>query len=286
MTDNTRIVLVTGASRGAGKGIATALATPGSVIYVTGRTERDGDAPLPGSIHDTVREIERRGATGVALRCDHAVDAEVKDAIARIGDAHGRLDILVNNVTVIHDALIEPGGFWEKPLELQEIMNVGMRSHYVSSWHAAPWLIRSERGLLVNTSSFGGVCYMHGPAYGAGKAAVDKMAHDMAYDFKPHGVAAVSLWMGLMITERTSRVMEREPEKYAAFAETAETAEFPGIVIDALWKDPRRMERSGKIWVAAELASEYGLVDANGKQPPSHSAALGAPTQMSDAVII
>ena len=285
MADNARIVLVTGASRGAGKGIALALA-PGSVVYVTGRTERDGDAPLPGSIHDTASEIDRRGGSGVALRCDHAVDAEVAAAIQRIGEAHGRLDILVNNATAIHDRLIEPGGFWEKPLELQEIMNVGMRSHYVSSWHAAAWLIQSERGLLVNTSSFGGRCYMHGPAYGAGKAAVDKMAHDMAHDLRPHGVAAVSLWMGLMKTERTSRVFDSDPEKYAEFAETAETAEFSGLVIDALWRDPKRMERSGKIWVAAELAEEYGIVDTNGKRPPSHSAALGAPAQMSDAVII
>ncbi len=286
MADNSRIVLVTGASRGAGKGIALALSSPGTVVYVTGRTERDGDAPLPGSIHDTAREIDARGGRGVALRCDHADDADVAAAVARIGAEHGRLDILVNNVTFIHDRLIDEGPFWEKPLELQEILNVGMRSHYASSWHAAPWLIQSAGGLLVNTSSFGGCCYMHGPAYGAGKAANDKMAHDMAHDFKPYGVAAISLWMGLLKTERTSQVFEREPEKYSAFADAAETAEFPGLVIDALSKDPQRMERSGKIWVGAELATEYGIVDINGRQPPSHRDFLGSPPTLSDAVVI
>ena len=100
---------------------------------------------------------------------------------------------------------------------------------------------------------------MHGPAYGAGKAAVDKMAHDMAVDFRPHNVAVVSIWMGLLMTERTRRVFEAEPEKYAELAATTESPEFTGRVIDALARDPGLMDKSGKVWIGAELAQEYGV---------------------------
>ncbi len=146
-------------------------------------------------------------------------------------------------------------------------------------------MVRQNGGLIVHTSSFGGRCYLHGPAYGAGKAAVDKMANDMAVDLRPYNVAVVSLWMGLMTTERTMGVVAAEPEKYAAMLDTAETPEFTGRVIDALAADPELMQRSGKIWISAELAQEYGVQDANGKQPPSHAAFLGSPAQANPAVV-
>jgi NAD(P)-dependent dehydrogenase (short-subunit alcohol dehydrogenase family) len=160
-----------------------------------------------------------------------------------------------------------------------------MRSYYTASWHAAPLLLANGKGLVVNTSSFGGRIYMHGPAYGAGKAAVDKMAHDMAVDFRPHNVAALSIWMGLLLTERTRLVMEAEPEKYAQLAETSEHPQFTGRVIHALYKDPQLMDRSGKVWIGAELGVEYGIVDINGKQPPSHRAFFGETTTYGDAVV-
>ena len=134
----------------------------------------------------------------------------------------GRLDILVNNATCVPDGLVDPGPFWEKSLGLTDILDVGMRSHYTASYYAAPLLIKNGEGLIVITSSFGGRCYMHGPAYGAGKAAADKMAHDMAIDFKPHNVAVISLWMGLLLTERTQAVFEAEPEMYGDMAASAE----------------------------------------------------------------
>jgi NAD(P)-dependent dehydrogenase (short-subunit alcohol dehydrogenase family) len=126
---------------------------------------------------------------------------------------------------------------------------------------------------------------MHGPAYGAGKAAVDKMAHDLAYDFHPHHVAVVSIWMGLLLTERTRNVMAAEPEKYAALAATSENPEFTGRVIEALADDPDRMQRSGKVWIGAELAREYGVTDINGSQPPSHREFFGETTTFGDAVV-
>lgn len=280
-----RVVVVTGASRGAGKGIALALGATGATVYVTGRSQKTGDAPLPGTVYETAAEIDRRGGKGVAVVCDHADDTQVKALFEQIAREQGHIDILVNNALYVPPELVLPGPFWEKPLSLQEILNVGMRSSYVSSYYAAPLLLAAGAGLVVNTSSFGGRAYMHGPAYGAGKAAVDKMAHDMAVDFKPYNVAVISLWMGLLKTERTQQVFDANPELYAEMEATAETPEFSGRVIDALANDPALMERSGQVWVGAELGEEYGVLDINGKQPPSHRPMLGDTPTFSDAVI-
>lgn len=280
-----RVIVVTGASRGAGKGIALALAQPGTTIYVTGRSAREGDAPLPGTVYATAEAITKRGAKGVPVICDHGDDAQVKALFEQVREAHGRLDILVNNARFVPEGMTDPGPFWEKPLGLQAILDVGLRSSYVASYYAAPLLVANGEGLVVNTSSFGGRCYMHGPAYGAGKAGVDKMAHDMAVDFRPHNVCAVSIWMGLLLTERTQAVFAAEPEKYGAMADAAETPEFTGRVIDALARDPDCMQRSGQVWVGAELGAEYGVLDINGKAPPSHRAFLGDTPTFSDAVV-
>ena len=283
--DKDRVVVVTGASRGAGKGIAIALGATGATVYVTGRSQREGDAPLPGTVHATAEAVTAVGGRGIAVHCDHADDGQVRQLFEQVRDEQGRLDILVNNATSLHDALTDTGPFWEKPLELTDIWNVGMRSHYTATWYAAPLLLAAGGGLVVNTSSFGGRIYMHGPAYGAGKAAVDKMSHDMAVDFRPHNVAVVSIWMGLLMTERTRRVFEAEPDKYAELAATTESPEFTGRIIDALARDPALMEKSGKVWIGAELAVEYDVVDTDGSQPPSHRAFFGETTTFGDAVV-
>jgi NAD(P)-dependent dehydrogenase (short-subunit alcohol dehydrogenase family) len=275
---------VTGASRGAGKGIALALADTGATVYVTGRTRRDGDSPLPGSLAATVDAIAARGGVGIPLVCDHADDAQVAAAFAQVARDHGRLDVLVNNAFAIPDGITSRRPFWEKGLVQQVVLDVGLRSSYVSSYFAAPLLINGGK-LVVNTSSFGGTCYMHGPAYGAVKAGVDKMAHDMAEDFRPFGVAAVSLWMGMLRTERTEPLFTSTDHRYAHLTGHAESAEFPGRVIAALAAHPDRMAYSGRVLVAAELAVELGVTDIDGRQPPSHRAALGAPPQFSRAVV-
>lgn len=280
-----RVVVVTGASRGAGKGIALALGATGATVYVTGRSRQEGDAPLPGTVQATADAVTAAGGRGIAVYCDHADDRQTRALFEQVSREQGRLDILVNNATFIPDALTDTGPFWEKPLELIELLNVGLRSHYSASWFAAPLLLANGEGLVVNTSSFGGKIYMHGPAYGAGKAGADKMAHDMAVDFRPHGVAVVSLWLGLLATERTLRVFEAEPQKYAGMMDATESPEFCGRVIDALARDSSLMEKSGKVWVAAELAREYGLSDSNGRQPVSPRQMFGDPTVFGDAVV-
>ncbi|MCX2976660.1 SDR family NAD(P)-dependent oxidoreductase [Candidatus Marimicrobium litorale] len=280
-----RIAVVTGASRGAGKGIAIALGETGATVYVTGRTRNEGDATLPGTVQVTADAVTAAGGKGVPVLCDHADDEVVRELFERVDEEHGRLDILVNNATSLHDDLVTSGPFWDKPLALTELWNVGMRSHYVASWFAAPLLQANGEGLVVNTSSFGGRIYMHGPAYGAGKAAVDKMSHDMAVDFRPFNVAVVSVWMGLLLTERSLRVFEADPDKYADLMATAETPAFTGRIIDALALDPQRMDKSGQVWIGAELAQEYGITDMSGETPPSHRAFFGPPTTFGDAIV-
>ena len=279
------VAVVTGASRGAGKGIALALGAEGATVYVTGRSQKEGDAALPGTIHATAEGVTAAGGKGIAVGVDHSDDAQVKALFERVRKEQGKLDILVNNATVIHDQLIVPGPFWEKSLDLVNILDVGLRSGYVASYYAAPLLVANQRGLVVFTSSFGASCYMHGPGYGAQKVGVDKFAKDMAVDFKPFNVAAFSIWMGMLKTDRTRRVMDSEPEKYNGFWDIAESPEFTGHLISALYRDPKVMEKSGQVLVGAEAALDYGLKDIDGKQPPSHRPMLGGPTQAHPAIV-
>jgi len=280
-----RVILVTGASRGIGRGIAVALAAPGATVYLTGRTTGAGQSPLPGTIGETAAEIERRRGKAVAIACDHGDDAQVEAVFARIARDAGRLDLLVNNVTLIPDALVMPGPFWEKPLGMQALLDVGLRSHYVASWHAARMMAPNKSGLIVMISSPGARCYMHGPAYGAGKAAIDKMAADMAVDLRKQNVTALSLWAGMTMTERSQVAMRDHPGEYDTFAAHAASPEFVGRLLDVMMKDPKLPERTGKTYYAAELAIEYGVKDVDGRQPGSDRAMLGEPAQASTAAI-
>ncbi|WP_205873592.1 SDR family NAD(P)-dependent oxidoreductase [Mycobacterium camsae] len=261
-----RVAVVTGASRGAGRGIAAALAAKGWRVYATARSI--SEAP-PG---------------GVAVRVDHADDDAVAELFQRVGTAEGRLDLLVNNAAVVSDELVNPKPFWEKPLALADVLDVGLRSSYVASWYAAPLLVAGGRGLIAFTSSPGSVCYMHGAAYGAQKAGVDKMAADMAVDFRGTGVATASIWMGILLTEKLRGAFAGNPEALAKTAEHAETPEFTGILIDALFHDPALPELSGQTFIGAELAERYGITDEGGRRPPSHRH-LGVPREPSTVVI-
>lgn len=258
--------MVTGGSRGAGHGIAAALAAKGWRVYATGRSI--SEAP-PG---------------GVAVRVDHADDDAVAGLFERVRSAEGRLDLLVNNAAVISDELVSSKPFWEKPLALADVLDVGLRSSYVATWYAAPLLLASGRGLVAFTSSPGSACYMHGPAYGAQKAGIDKMAADMAVDFRGTGVATVSIWMGILLTEKLRGAFAGNPQALAKTAEHAETPEFTGYVIDALYNDPSLPELSGRTFIGAELAQRYDILDEGGRRPPSHRH-LGAPRDPSAVVI-
>ena len=272
----TPVAVVTGASRGAGRGIAHALGTAGWRVYLTGRSD---------GVDAAAREVTNAGGEGIAVQTDHADDASVAALFARVADENGQLNLLVNNAAAISDVLTNRAPFWEKPLDLADVLSVGLRSAYVASWYAAPLLLRADRGLIAFTSSPGSVCYMHGPAYGAQKAGVDKMAADMAVDFADSGVSTVSIWMGILLTERLRRSFGGNTEALAGFAEHAETPEFTGRLIDALYRDPELATLNGHTVIAAELAARYGITDEGGRRPPSHRDALGAPREPSTVVV-
>lgn len=282
-----RVALVTGASRGAGRGIAAALGEAGMTVYVSGRTTGVSDTGLPGTIFSTAAEVTERGGLGVAIACDHDDDGQVAALMEQIRSERGHLDVLVNNALTVPDSLTENAPFWELPSALDIMFRVGLRSTYVASRLAAPLLIAKpgRAGLLVNTSGFGGGCYMHGPAYGAVKAGVDKMAHDMAVDFRPYGVTAVSLWMGRLRTERTQRTMQSDPGLYAHLGDLSESPEFTGRVIAALDALPNKIDFSGRVLVGAELGALFSVTDIDGRQPGSRRPLFGDTPRFSDVVV-
>lgn len=278
-----KVALVTGASRGIGKGIALVLAEQGATVYVTGRTVREGDYYLPGTVGGTAAECDARGATsggsGVAVACDHGDDEAVAALFARIAAEQGRLDILVNNAFTLSDDLLEPKGFWEKPLSNLEMWDVGVKSNYVAAWHAAKIMAPQKSGLIVAISGFAAVTYTYSVIFGTSKSAVDRMARDMAIELEPHGVASLTLWQGLTLTEKAQDNLAKMGDKMTTSITSMQgsTVEHPGRVVAALAADPEVMKRSGGEFVTAELAQEYGLTDVDGSVIASARATRGSP---------
>jgi NAD(P)-dependent dehydrogenase (short-subunit alcohol dehydrogenase family) len=286
MVEGTPVAVVTGASRGAGRGIAVALGSHGCMVYVTGRSEKADDSPLGGTIHATAEAVTAAGGKGIAVRVDHGDDGQVRALFEQVERDEGRLDILVNNACAIHDELTTTANFWEKPLEIGDMLDVGLRSSYVASYYAAPMMVAQRRGLVIFTSSSGAVHYVLGPAYGAHKAGMDKFAADMAVDFKEFGVASLSIWMGPLLTERMLRLIAENPERYGGVADTGETPELTGHLIWALYNDPALMELSGQTVIGAELAQTYGIKDEGGKQPPSYRDMFGVVPRVQDSPVV
>jgi NAD(P)-dependent dehydrogenase (short-subunit alcohol dehydrogenase family) len=273
-----KVAVVTGASRGIGKGIALVLAGEGATVYVTGRTIRAGTYPLPGTIGETALEVERRGGKGIAVQVDHAKDEQVAALFEQVQREQGRLDILVNNAIAIPAELTQPGAFWEKPISNWEMIDVGLRSNYVAAWHAARIMVPQKSGLIVALSGYVGVTYTFNVIFGTCKTATDRMARDMAIELKPHNVASLSLWQGFTRTERTEQNLKTVPGMGAQLNSAAGTSvEFPGRVIAALAGDPKVMSRSGGTFINAELAQEYGITDIDGRVIQSLRKERGAP---------
>jgi NAD(P)-dependent dehydrogenase (short-subunit alcohol dehydrogenase family) len=270
VTHESPVAVVTGASRGAGAGIAHALGSHGAIVYVTGRSDDTGVAAQPGTIHETAENITAAGGKGIAVRVDHSDDEQVKALFAQIEREHGRVDILVNNAAIIRDEMMGRTKFWEEPINVIDTLDVGVRSSYVATVYAAPLMLPQRKGLVAFSSSSGSVHYAFGPAYGAPKAATDKMAADMAFDFREHGIASVSIWMGSLLTDRVRKIIASKPEKFGHILDTAETPELTGHVIWALYKDPDLMTLSGQTLIGAELAVKYGIKDDDDRQPPSY----------------
>jgi NAD(P)-dependent dehydrogenase (short-subunit alcohol dehydrogenase family) len=280
--------VVTGASRGIGKGIALALGRRGATVYVAGRTQvvgtqtSPGGAPVPGSIYEAAEEVTRVGGRGIAVATDMADDAQIKALFEQVRRDSGHLNILVNNAAYLNEEMfVRP--FWEAPVELANIIDVGLRCHHVATYYAAPLLIAKRRGLIVNISFYGDA-NVHDPAYYASKAGLDKLAAVYAEHFRPFGVAAVSLWPGYVATERLLTMAETDTgtqqlrDKFGL-----ESTEFSGRVIAALYDDPDLLTLSGKTLINAEIAERYGVKDLDGYTPRSLRADYGGPHPAFDA---
>jgi dehydrogenase/reductase SDR family protein 1 len=263
-----KVALVTGASRGVGKGIALGLGEAGAVVHVTGRTTIPGSGRLPGSIGETAEEVILLGGKGIAIACDHRDDEQVEAVFRQIQAEQGRIDILVNNVWGGYENMVENGEYtWERPFWQQPLWRwdamfaAGVRAHFTASRLAAPVMVAQHSGLIVNISYWAGQKHMGNALYGVAKAATDRLAADMAYELREHNVAAVALYPGLV---RTEGVMAA-----AQFFDlsNSESPQFIGRAVAALAADPNVMKKSGQVLVAAALALEYGFTDVDGKQP-------------------
>jgi dehydrogenase/reductase SDR family protein 1 len=271
-----QVAVVTGASRGIGKGIALELGAAGATVYLTGRTVKAGTSEYPGTIGETEREVTELGGQGIAIQCDHSKDEDIIALFERVKSEQGRIDILVNNVfnSPSGRSILTGGGFWEYPIGIwDELMHVGCRSHYVSSHEAVPTMIAQKSGLIVNISSFAGAAYAFNLAYGVGKAAVDRMAKDMAHELRDYDITCVSLWPGWVKTEH---ILQRQAEGKLPFdTSKAESPRFTGRAVVAIATDPERMTKSGQVLVVNELGREYGFTDVDGSQPGSLGEQIG-----------
>jgi NAD(P)-dependent dehydrogenase (short-subunit alcohol dehydrogenase family) len=265
-----KVAVVTGASRGVGKGIAVGLGEAGATVYVTGRTIQEGTdvEKLGGTVFSTAEEVTAAGGKGIAVACDHRDDTQVEKLFQRVKEESGQLNILVNNAwggyeQMEHDhefTWLNP--FWKQPIWRWDAMfDGGVRAAFVASAFATRMMVEQQHGLIVNISFWAAQKYIANVEYGAAKAAVDKMTADMAHEAEKFNIAVISLYPGLVRTESVLRAAE-----YFDLS-NSESPQFTGRVIAALASDPDIMSRTGTVWVGAALAEEYGIVDIDGKHP-------------------
>ena len=255
-----QIAVVTGASRGIGKGIAIALGEKGCTVYVTGRTTGDGDR----TIDTTARLVTEAGGEGRAIQCDHGDDADIERLFKKIGEEVDHIDILVNNVYKIPNPPAWGGGYWDHPIQVwDDQVGIGLRAHYVASWHAAQLMFRSKGARMLNVSSPGGQSYHFSCSYGAGKAGLDRLTADMAVELEPKGIPAVVLYPGSVATEFIQdAAQEREMD-----LSQSQTPLLVGRAATALLMQDDLMKRTGTIQWVEDLIEEFDLYDENGHRP-------------------
>jgi dehydrogenase/reductase SDR family protein 1 len=250
--------LVTGASRGIGRAIAISLGEAGHTVYVTGRSSRADDAAQ--TVERTAREVTAAGGVGVAVPCDHHHDEQLDAVFEQIDTDSGALDLLVNNV-FSSPALRSFGDdpFFDQPVEIiDEMLSIGLRTHYVAAWKAVARMRHQGRGLIVNISSAGAAYSVLSPAYCIAKAGLDKFTVDGAKQLKPLGITMVSLWPGPLVD--TEFVRETNPD---AEQEVTESPFLTGRAVTALLEDPDMARFTGRVLVSADLAEFYGFTDAD-----------------------
>ena len=295
-----KVALVTGASRGLGRGIALQLGEAGAKVYITGRQPKaslsSDMSQLPSlekvaqgkssyskflDFNFNTSEIEDRGGKAAIIYTDHSDMEQVKSLFEQIdAENNGQLDILVNNAYAGVMSINQNGGknFYEQNPEIwDDINNVGLRNHYYCSVYAARMMVKNRSGLIVNISSAGGLQYVFNVAYGVGKEAMDRMAADMAVELKDENVTVISLWPGVVRTElatkfvgegsvKATRHQDLSEEVTERMFSEGESVEYPGKAIVALASDPKVHKFTGKTLVAADLGDKYGFKDIDGRK--------------------
>jgi len=274
---NNLVALVTGASRGAGRGIALELGAAGATIYISGRSVDGGPTTdnVPGTIDATARAVTDRGGRGIAVRCDHTVDDDVEALFARIRSEQGRLDLLVNNIWGGYEnpdcRPLPMVPFWEQSLDQWDGMfTAGVRAHLTAARLAVPLMLSQRRGLIVSTTAnLGALPYLPNIYYDLSKHAVARLVWAIAQEVRAHGIAAVAVAPGFM---RTERVVEAFTRAGAAAALDGpggpkETPTYLGRAVVALALDDRVIDKSGQLLEVGTLAREYDFTEIDGTQP-------------------
>ncbi len=265
-----KVALVTGATRGIGKGIAIALAKAGAIVYFTGRTEVEfqGAVNLGGCISATEKEIRDNNGIGYGIKCDHTDDKQTNAVLESIIAEQGKIDILVNNVwggyEYFNDGtpFWEENGFWTAPLSrFDKAFTSGVRAHYVTSYYTIPHMINNKTGLIVNISFWSAERNDMGVSYGMAKSATNKLTETMAYELNEHNISVVTIYPGLVRTESVLKASE-----YFDLS-NSESPEFIGMAIAALASDNNILKKSGLKMTASQIAIDYGYTDIDGKQP-------------------
>ena len=255
-----KIAVVTGASRGIGKGVAIALGEQGATVYVTGRTTGEGER----TIDTTAAAVTAAGGEGRAIQCDHGDDNDIAALFEQIGSEVDRIDILVNNVYKIPNPPAWGGGYWDHPIQVwDDQVGIGLRAHYVASWHAAKLMFASEGAAMMNISSPGGQSYHFSSSYGAGKAGLDRLTADMAIELEPKGIPAIVIYPGSVATE----FIQDAAEERGMDLSQSQTPLLVGRAVAALLASDNLMARTGTIQWVEDVIDEFDLYDENGSRP-------------------
>ncbi len=277
---NKKVALVTGATRGIGKGIAISLGEAGATVYMTGRT-LSAEGEQMGNLRETQAAVEAVGGVGIPVQVDHSDDRQVQQVFEQIErEQNGQLDLLVNNAFAGVQAIASASGspFWKHDPSLWDnVTNVGLRSHYVASIFAVRMMQKRQQGLICTISSWGGMSPIFGTAYGVGKAGCDRLAAEMARELKADGITSVAIWPGIVGTEQFSQFADQMQEEDNLNPQASvlrdrfnwETPLLTGRVIAKLASLPNVQSLTGKVQVVAEVAQRYGISDQEGNQPAS-----------------
>jgi NAD(P)-dependent dehydrogenase (short-subunit alcohol dehydrogenase family) len=274
-----KVAWVTGATRGAGRGIAVQLGAAGATVYVTGRTTRAARSEMnrAETIEETADLVDEAGGHGIAVRVDHLVPEEVRDVVARIDEEQGALHVLVNDIwgaTVMEWNKT----VWESSLDLGlRTLQLAVHTHAITSHFALPLLIRSPGGLVVEvtdgTAEYNAANYRVSFFYDLAKAANLRMAFALGHELAPYDATAVALTPGWLRSEAmldaygVTEENWQEATKISPHFAISETPAFVGRAVVALASDPDVARWNGQSLSSGQLAGVYGFTDLDGSQP-------------------